>query len=101
MRSRDVAGMWSSDVTRHRFVAVLVLLMFVVAGVAADLSDHGAGDAFLAAHNPKARGLRGLAPRVPEKPRKRVGPEERAVNRVLGRVPYVSSGGPRHRLVAL
>jgi peptidoglycan/xylan/chitin deacetylase (PgdA/CDA1 family) len=90
-----------NDIARHRWVALLVVVAFVLAGAAADLTGHNAGYGFLAAHNPSARGLRALAPRVVSTPRRVAGPEERAVNRVRMRTPFVSSGGRRGRFVAL
>jgi peptidoglycan/xylan/chitin deacetylase (PgdA/CDA1 family) len=90
----------SGDAGRWRTAAGVLLLAFVLAGVLSDSSHHGDA-AFVAAHNPPARGLKALAPRVFSRGAPRVAPEDRAVTRVLGYAPFVSSGGRRGRLVAL
>jgi peptidoglycan/xylan/chitin deacetylase (PgdA/CDA1 family) len=88
------------DAARLRVAACVVLGAFVLAGVLSDSASHGEA-AFVAEHNPPARGLRALMPVVAGPHVPRVGPEDRAVNRVLAYAPFVSSGGRRGRLVAL
>lgn len=93
-------GRGGRDAARLRVGALVVLAAFVLAGVLSDSASHGEAE-FVAGHNPPARGLRALMP-VVEGPRvPPVRPEDRAVNRVLGYAPFVSSGGRRGRLVAL
>jgi peptidoglycan/xylan/chitin deacetylase (PgdA/CDA1 family) len=90
----------AADAGRWRTAAGVVLLAFVLAGILSDSAPRREA-AFVAAHNPRALGLQALAPRVGLRPPPPVAPEDRAISRVMGYAPFVSSGGRRGRLVAL
>jgi peptidoglycan/xylan/chitin deacetylase (PgdA/CDA1 family) len=102
----------ASEIRRRRVVLVLVLVAFVVAGVAAEDSSVAGKRAGLAAAVDPTFGLVpspavavdplfGLLPGGPAAPRSRRPRDARAIRRVLSYTPYVSSGGRRGRLIAL
>jgi peptidoglycan/xylan/chitin deacetylase (PgdA/CDA1 family) len=104
-------GPSQTEIRRRRLVLLAVLVGFVVAGVAAEESSVAgkrsgrAGAAVdptfgLLASRPSVDPLFGLVPGA-RSGRSRRPRDARAIRRVLSYTPYVSSGGPRGRLVAL
>jgi peptidoglycan/xylan/chitin deacetylase (PgdA/CDA1 family) len=88
-------------IRRRRAVVLLVGVLFIAVGVATELGG-GSGHAQAAHAGPTKRALRSLAAGVSfDQLTRTTQREARAIENVRRRVPFVSAGGRRHRLVAL